>query len=191
MSEYSSTNTAHGAIEQLLIEAAADNKFKEALVVHRAAAARAHGFNLSASEQATLAAIPEAQLRVMIENITPGRAAEEPVYVSHGVRPDYHAEELTAGIRPEDAPRVVPGGIRPDLPSRVLGIRPAHLLLGAAAVTTAALAAGSFCMVTGSRPDFPPEETTQSLTARSPDAAPDMGGDGGAEVDPPGDDDER
>lgn len=123
------------ALEQLLMRAAVDQELTEELVLHREAATARQGISLSASEQATLAAIPEAQLRGMIHNLA-------------------QVVEVGSG---DSAPFSGLGGVRRDLPSPIRGVRPAHLLLGVAAVTTAALTAGSLCLVQGSRPDLPPE----------------------------------
>ena len=56
-------------IEKLLCAAAADPAFCEHLVMARAAALEGTGLEISASEAMILKAVPEAQLRTMIENI--------------------------------------------------------------------------------------------------------------------------
>ncbi len=172
MTDSSPTHITPNALEQLLMQAASDDEFKEELLCDRIAAASRRGLALSVSEQATLAAIPEAQLRVMIDNIPLAAEAERMLpEATLGIRPGEGFSKFSAeGIRPEDGSSLVSQGVRPDIPSPVRGIRPAHLLIGAAAVTTVVLTAGSMCLVAGSRPDSSPQSASQSLRTADLDA---------------------
>lgn len=110
------------AIERVLVDAAADPDFCQALLARRLEALDARGHILEPSERALLQAVPEAQLRAVIDGLRD--VAKEPVAPAPpaplgpgGPFPP------PAGIRPDQVP--VPAGIRPDrIPMAPQGIRP-------------------------------------------------------------------
>jgi len=107
------------AIERVLVDAAADPDFCEALLARRLEALDARGHALAPSERALLGAVPEAQLRTVIDRLRD--VAREPVAPAPPA-PDGPFPP-PAGIRPDQIP--VPAGIRPDqIPVAPQGIRP-------------------------------------------------------------------
>jgi len=132
-------------VEVLVKKAAVDAVFRTRLLAARAAAAADIGLQLSPSESALLAAVPQAQLAAMIDGTRVperqrlaflGSAAAVmlaaigltscDVTPTRGVQPDQPPPSdrpAPAGIRPQEAPQPAPKpdprineGIRPDLP---------------------------------------------------------------------------
>lgn len=178
------------ALEQILAEAAADPKFKEALLADRLAAAEARGHQLSPSEQQILLAVPDDQLAVMVDRL--GRSVEVGpkvrtiTFAPQGIRPEAPAGVRpatdTLGIRPAPPTR----GIRPEVPpdhrpNVSKGIRPGRVLLTAAAATAVTAGVASLYVTTGVRPDIPPPAVTYSV--KPADSAQQRPADAG----PPGD----
>ena len=163
-------------LEQILAAAAADPSLKEALLADRLAAVEALGQGLSPSEQKILLAVPDEQLRAMVDRLA-GAAPPvlaPPTFAPQGIRP-----EAPAGVRPHSPTR----GIRPDSP--VKGIRPGRLLLTAAAATVVTAGAASLCVTAGVRPEAPPPVTEAAQprdAADRADARPPA--DAGAPADP-------
>jgi hypothetical protein len=125
------------AVQRVLVEAAADPEFCEALLARRLEAADARGHALNPSERAMLQSVPDPQLRAVIDGL-------------RGIGADLPAPA-------EVIPFAEPAGIRPDDPV-VKGIRPTRLLIGAA-VTTAALGGAAYWLLAaGSRPEPPAVE---------------------------------
>ena len=138
-------------IERILAEAATDQEFCEHLLRDRVEAVEQRGYALDDNEKAMLRAVPENQLRAILEKIAGS---------------DLHPEQVPFD---QEQMRYLPcEGIRPKGPRR---------LLLTAAVTTAALGGGAALLVTaGNRPDAEPQPRAEQVESPTPDAGPDSGG---------------
>lgn len=183
------------ALERLLAEAAADEALREELLADRLGAAERRGHALSPAERAALEAVPDAQLRTLIEGLA--RQVVAPPATPPGLDAELMNMPIT-GIRP-DGPVFAPQGIRPERPepvrgiqpSPVKGIRPGRVVLAAAAVTTVGAAVGGVvCLSAGVRPDVPEvvepvhkQGQQQEAVAPALEPSSDAGPEGGAEPD--------
>ncbi len=159
------------SLEQVLAEAASDATLRDRLLTDRRAALAGRG--LSESELAIIAAVPDDQLRQMLEQL-----AGQALVTTHAPLP---ADVRCQGIRPDDEHH------DPQLRERVRGTRPGRLLL-AAAVTSAAIGGGATLLCSmGVRPDRP-EQITQPHEARG-DAGTSEGGPDGPGLDEAGGED--
>jgi len=117
------------AIEETLADAARDPGFRDELLADRKRAIGRRNYRLSDTEQSLLDAVPDAQLRSLIDTLS-----QQETLVT-GAR----EETSIGGIRPV----YQSAGIRPGSPVR--GTRPGRVVLAAAAA--AALAGGGYAAV--------------------------------------------
>jgi hypothetical protein len=154
------------ALEQILAAAARDPQLRDELLRDRLAAVRSRGFQLSPSEEAVLLAVPAEQLRELLAAMPPDVTPVPSVPTAMPVRGSLPDQPVTMshGIRPDDPKYAVVKGIRPGL-----GVGVALVATGAAA-----LGVGAFCKYTskGHTADVPAERAP-APPALTPDGGPD------------------
>jgi hypothetical protein len=135
---------SHG-IEVLVKKAAVDPAFNKMLLEKRAAAAEAIALDLSPTEEAMLAAVPEAQLKAIVANtkVNPGLRPAFLGYAAGAMLAALGAGTVSckANARNNDKPYPPPAGINPDV------------LEAAEPAETATTAGGSLSLETSTKRD--------------------------------------